>query len=685
MPNQLINETSPYLLQHAHNPVDWYPWGLEAFERARAENKPLMLSVGYSSCHWCHVMEHESFEDPAIAALMNELFINIKVDREERPDVDAIYMEAVQAMTNHGGWPMTVFLTPDGKPFFGGTYFPPADRAGMSGFPRVLRSVADAFHNRRNEVAESAKQLAEMLNQHLIDRVETTQLSEQVINASFSGLEGQFDWAMGGIKGAPKFPIPMIIDYLLRFYKRTGQRKALEMATITLDRMARGGMYDQIGGGFHRYSVDDQWLVPHFEKMLYDNAQLALSYVQAFQVTSDPRYRKVAEETLDYVLREMTDPAGGFYSSQDADTEGEEGTTYVWDLHEVRTVLGPELSDPVQRYFGITGPGNFEGHNILWIPRAPEKVAKELKISDEALEDYIRVAREKLYSVREKRPQPGRDDKVIAAWNGLTLKAFAVAATVLKRDDYREAAVANAEFLMGSMWKDDVLMRIYKDGRAKIHGFLEDYACCADGLLAVYEATFDTRWFAAARELSEQMVAKFRDESDKGFFDTSTDHERLISRPKNIFDNATPSGNAVACEVLMKLSLYTAEFGFAQVALDYLERTVQLPLRYPNGFGRTLCAIELALASPVEVAIVGDPESQDAKALFDVVFDEYQPNRVVAARPPGDEAAAQLIPLLEGRDMVGGKPTAHVCQRHVCKLPVTSANDLRSQLSELAN
>ena len=489
--------------------MDWYPWGSDAFERAQAENKPLMLSVGYSSCHWCHVMEHESFENPQIAALMNELFVNVKVDREERPDVDAIYMEAVQAMTNHGGWPMTVFLTPDGKPFFGGTYFPPTDRGGMTGFPRVLRSVADAYHNRRDEVAQSAQQLAAMLDQHLIDRVEKSPLTEQVINASFSGLDGQFDWAMGGTKGAPKFPIPMVIDYLLRFHKRTGQQKALEMATITLDRMARGGIYDQIGGGFHRYSVDDQWLVPHFEKMLYDNAQLALTYVQAFQVTKNPQYRRVAEETLDYVLREMTDPAGGFYSSQDADTEGEEGKTYVWDLNEVRQILGHELSDPVERYYGITPRGNFEGHNILWIPRALDKVARDLKISDDALEECVRAAREKLYPVRKERPQPGRDDKVIAAWNGLMLKAFAVAATVLKRDDYRRAAVANADFLMGSMWRERVLLRIYKDGRAKIHGFLEDYACCADGLLAVYEATFDRRWFAAARELSEQMVAKF--------------------------------------------------------------------------------------------------------------------------------------------------------------------------------
>ena len=662
--------------------MDWYPWSSEAFERAQAENKPLMLSVGYSSCHWCHVMEHESFENPEIAALMNELFVNIKVDREERPDVDAIYMEAVQAMTNHGGWPMTVFLTPDGKPFYGGTYFPPSDRGGMTGFPRVLRSVADAYHNRPDEVSQSAQQLAAMLDQHLIDRVETSQLTEQVINASFSGLEGQFDWAMGGTKGAPKFPIPMVIDYLLRFHRRTGQQKALEMATITLDRMARGGMYDQIGGGFHRYSVDDQWLVPHFEKMLYDNAQLALTYVQAFQVTKNPRYRKVAEETLDYVMREMTDPAGGFYSSQDADTEGEEGKTYVWDMHEIRHILGTELADVVERYYGITARGNFEGRNILWIPRALDKVARELKISTDALEECIRVAREKLYPVRKERPQPGRDDKVIASWNGLMVKAFAVAATVFKRDDYRQAAVANAEFLMGSMWQDEVLMRIYKDGRAKIHGFLEDYACCADGLLAVYEATFDTRWYAAARELSEQMVAKFRDESNNGFFDTSTDHERLISRPKNVFDNATPSGNAVACEALMKLSLYTAEFDYAQIALDYLERIVQLPLRYPSGFGRTLCAIEMALASPVEVAVVGDPASQDARELLDVIFGEYRPNRVVAVRRPGDDAASQVIPLLEGREMIGDKPTAYVCQRHVCKLPATSIGELLSQLNE---
>ena len=415
---------------------------------------------------------------------------------------------------------------------------------------------------------------------------------------------------------------------------------------------------------------------------MYDNAQLALTYVQAFQVTNNPRYRKVAEETLDYVLREMTDPSGGFYSSQDADTEGEEGKTYVWDLHEVRDILGPELADPVERYFGITARGNFEGHNILWIPSAPDKVARDLKVPTETLADYIQQAREKLYPIRKERPQPGRDDKVIASWNGLMVKAFAVAAAVLKREDYRLAAVANAEFLMKSMWRDQVLMRIYKDGRAKIHGFLEDYACCADGLLAVYEATFDTRWFTATRELADQMVAKFRDETDNGFFDTSTDHERLISRPKNVFDNATPSGNAVACEVLMKLSLYTAEFEYAQIALDYLERIVQLPLRYPSGFGRTLCAIEMALASPVEVAVVGDPASRDTSDLLDVIFGEYQPNKVVAGKRPGDDAAGQSIPLLNGREMVEDKATAFVCQRHVCKLPATSAGELRLRLDE---
>ncbi|MGH2667996.1 MAG: thioredoxin domain-containing protein, partial [bacterium] len=558
--NRLATETSPYLLQHAHNPVDWYPWGAEAFDHARREDKPVLLSVGYSACHWCHVMERESFENDEIAALMNRLFVSIKVDREERPDVDQIYMQAVQSMTGRGGWPMTVFMTPDGVPFYGGTYFPPVDRHGMPAFPRLLQSIADAYHGRRGEVLEAGRQLVETMGQSERLSRSVTLLSQDVLARAYLGLAGEFDERDGGLGQAPKFPQPMTWEAILRVWKRTGDARALEMLRHTLTRMARGGIYDQLGGGFHRYSVDGQWLVPHFEKMLYDNAQLASLYLHGWLATNDREYRLIVEETLDYVRREMTHPAGGFYSAQDADSEGVEGKFFVWSPEEIRATLGDEaLARVALAYWGVDDGPNFEGHSILFVPREPEIVAESLGTSTAELAAAVARARGVLLAAREKRVHPGLDGKVLASWNGLMLSAFAEAAAVLGRADYLAAAIHNAEFLATQIVRDGRLRRSWKDGQARITGYLEDHAMVGAGLLALYEATFDRRWLDESRRLAEEALRLFWSEEREAFFDTGHDQESLVVRPRNIFDNAVPSGTSVTIEWLLRLAVVLGE------------------------------------------------------------------------------------------------------------------------------
>jgi len=671
--NRLAKETSPYLLQHKGNPVDWYPWGEEAFARAKAEDKPILLSVGYSACHWCHVMERESFEDSEIARLMNELFVNIKVDREERPDVDQIYMQAVQAMTGHGGWPMTVFLTPDGVPFYGGTYFPPVERQGMPAFPRLLGALADAYRNRRAEVLQSGRQLVEQLAQGERLRTSATLLTHDILFSAFQGISGEFDERDGGIGRAPKFPQPMIWDFVLRFWRRTGNATALEMLKLTLTRMARGGMYDQLGGGFHRYSVDGQWLVPHFEKMLYDNGQLARLYLHTWLATGDPEYRRVAEETLDYILREMTHPEGGFYSSQDADSEGEEGKFFVWTPEEVRGALGDDdLARVALRYWGVDDGPNFEGKSILWVPREP---------SEEREADAIAKARKRLYDVREGRVHPGRDDKVLAAWNGLACRAFAEAGGALGRPDYTQAAVKNIAFVLSVMRKDGRLLRSRKDGEAKLLGYLEDYAMTADACLAVYEATFDRRWLDEARGLADEILRLFWDKEKEAFFDTGADHEQLVVRPRNLFDNAVPCGSSVTGEVLFRLAVLTGEEGYESHALRALRPLADLMTRYPTGFGRFLCALDFHLGPVSEVALVWPPGKNGLEPLLTEVFGRYLPNRVVVGCADEETSARAGIPLLESRPLVGGKATAYVCQRYACQSPTTDPAELARQLT----
>jgi len=677
--NRLAGESSPYLLQHRHNPVDWYPWSPEAFERARAEDKPLLLSVGYSACHWCHVMERESFENEEIAALMNRLFVNVKVDREERPDVDQIYMQAVQSMTGHGGWPMTVFLTPEGVPFYGGTYFPPEDRHGMPAFPRLIQGVAEAYRARRGEVVEAGKQLLEQMKQGERLRGSATILTDDILFSAYQALSGAFDAREGGMGRAPKFPQPMNWELLLRVWKRTGNARALEMVRLTLTKMARGGMYDQLGGGFHRYSVDGQWLVPHFEKMLYDNGQLASLYLHGWLATGDVEYRRICEETLDYILREMTHSSGGFFSAQDADSEGVEGKFFVWTPEEITAALpDAEMARAALVYWGADDEPNFEGHSILFVPRDPARIAEELAISVDRLAGLIAEARRRLYAIRETRIHPGLDDKVLAAWNGLALAAFAEAGRALGRPDYIAAAVKNATFITTQMKDGERLLRSWKDGPSRIKGYLEDYAIVGAGLLVLYEATFDRRWLDESRRLAEEALLLFWDASEEKFFDTGADQETLVVRPRNLFDNAVPSGTSVAIEWLLKLAVLFGEDRYEALALKALRPMADLLTRYPSGFGRYLSALDFHLGPVAEVALVW-PDGSGPGNLAETAFGRYMPNRVVVGAPAGSPAGMGL-PLLGDRPAISGKPIAYVCRRYVCQLPVTDSAGLVTQL-----
>ena len=685
MPNRLIKETSPYLLQHAHNPVDWYPWGPEALERAKAEDKPILVSVGYSACHWCHVMERESFEDPQIAQTMNENFICIKVDREERPDIDSIYMTAVQAMAGRGGWPMTVFLTPDGTPFYGGTYFPPEDRHGIPGFPTLLQSLARVYRENRGAVARTSQQLIQRMQQMSVGVPSLEPLTKELMYQAYSGIAGQFDDRYGGVGMQPKFPQPMTYEFLLRYHLRSQDPQALDMVELTLRQMAQGGVYDQIGGGFHRYSTDTFWLVPHFEKMLYDNALLARLYLHVYQVTGKPLYRRILEETLDYVAREMTDSSGGFYSSQDADSEGVEGKFFVWRPEEVLPVLGKEDGEIINRYFDVTPKGNFEGFSILHVAQDPATIAQEAGVDEEELDALIHRSRAKLLEAREKRVHPGRDDKILTAWNGMMLRAFAEAASVLERPDYGEIANQNAKFLLSNLRQGGRLLRTYKDGQAKLKGYLEDYAFLIDGLIGLHELTFDQVWIQEAIALGQAMVELFWDETSGQFFDTGLDHEELVLRPRDISDNATPSGSSMAAEVLLRLAVVTGDVEYERRAVTALRSVQELMARFPTGAGHWLCALDLYLSRAKEIAIVGNRGEPGTRALVSEVYRRYLPNRVMVGSSGKDlmsVVARHAVPLLEGRERLDGRPTAYVCQSYVCRLPVTEPEALAEQLAE---
>ncbi len=670
MANRLAEETSPYLLQHKDNPVDWYPWGEEALERAREEDRPILLSVGYSACHWCHVMERESFEDEGTAQIMNEHYVNIKVDREERPDIDSIYMSALQAMTRSGGWPMTVFLTPDGSPFYAGTYFPPTPRQGMPSFQQALVNLADAYENRREDVLESAGGVRDFLEASTTAEMPKTTLRPELLDAAANSLMGQIDRMHGGFGGAPKFPQAMNLEVLLRHHHRTGDEDALAAVEFSLRRMAEGGIYDQIGGGFARYTVDGKWLVPHFEKMLYDNALLSRLYLETFQATGDAFYKRIAEETLDYILRDMANPEGGFYSAEDADSEGVEGKFYVWTPDGVKEVLTSEGADLAIRYWGVSEVGNFEGKNILNVAGGADEP------------EGIEAIKTKLLEERSKRVRPGLDDKALAAWNGMMLRSFALAAGVTDCKDYLEAAQRNAAFLVERMKSGDRLHRSYKDGEARIGGYLEDYAMAADGLIALYEADFDLRWLREAKSLADAMNELFWDEGRGAFYDTPADHEKLVTRPRDIHDNATPSGNSVAAEVLLRLALLLDLSDYRERAEAVLEDLSGAMEQLPGAFGRALSALDFHLGKPCEVAIVGEAESADTKALVDTVYSTYLPNRVISQTSPGDGEAEKEIPLLEGKIALEGRATAYVCEGYACQAPTVDAGELSRQLQK---
>jgi len=661
VPNRLNQETSPYLLQHAHNPVDWYPWGEEAFAKARAEDKPVFLSIGYSACHWCHVMERESFEDEALAEILNRDFVSIKVDREERPDIDSIYMEAVQMMTGHGGWPMSMFLTPDARPFYGGTYFPPDDRQGMPSFRRVLMHVADAWRTRRKDVDEAATEVQQSLGRVLTTPRATATADRQALERAAARIAQSYDPVHGGFGGAPKFPPSMALDFLMQVAYRTLNRELRDIITNTLFKMARGGMYDQVGGGFHRYSVDARWLVPHFEKMLYDNALLARLYTRAWQWTKEPFFAQIANETLGFVQREMMSEDGGFFSTLDADSEGEEGKFFVWSRGEVMDILGPEEGRVFSALFDITDRGNWEGHNILNVPRDPESVVADLGISIEQLNDIALRGKCKLYGTRSKRVWPGRDEKILSAWNGWMLAAFAEAAVAFGR--CHDVVRKNADFLLRRIDSAGRLIR-----HAKIPGLLEDYSAVAWGLTLAYEATGERRYLDAARLLVEQILARFADEENGGFFDTPIDHERLITRPKDLFDNATPSGNSVACDVLLRLALLFGEDRYARLATRTLDAIWPLAEKYPSGFGFLLGVQEWRAGNPKEIAITGD-----GGALIRVVGDVFLPHRVLVI---GKESAD--LPLMQHRD--ASKTMGYVCEAYACAEPTSDPERFRELL-----
>ncbi|HEX5984671.1 MAG TPA: thioredoxin domain-containing protein [Solirubrobacterales bacterium] len=667
MPNRLAQETSPYLLQHRDNPVDWYPWGPEALQRAREEDRPILLSVGYSACHWCHVMERESFEDPETAAYMNEHFVNVKVDREERPDVDAIYMEAVQAISGHGGWPMTVFLDPDGVPFYGGTYFPPDESRGMPSFRMVMEAVVHAFETKREEIRERAPVTRARLA--AIGEVEprddlpgSADLGEAV-----KRLLAAADPQNGGFGGAPKFPPASSLELLLA-------RGETEHVERTLDPMLAGGIYDQIGGGFARYSVDAIWLVPHFEKMLYDNALLARAYLHGWQELGHERYRRVCEETLDWMLREMRGPEGGFYSALDADSEGEEGKFYVWTPDQIRDAL-TNPSNPncinfttqqvvkLMQFYGVTEGGNFEGRSVLHLAEGAE--AEE----PEGLDEMRRA----LFAARAERVRPGLDDKRLASWNALAIAALADAGAVLGREDYLDAARSCAEFVLGQLRDDEGnLLRTYKDGRAHLNAYLEDHAFLLEALLALYEASFEERWFVAARSLADTTIERFGDPRRGGFFSTSSDHEELIARRKEVGDHPIPSGNSSAAMGLLRLAALTGERRYEQEAQGVFALFAKPAVQHPDAFAQMLRALDFDVSPTREVALAGD----DLDELAAVVREKPRPHIVLSGGPEGTEQP----PLMAGRTSVEGRPAAYVCENFSCQLPVTSAAELRGLL-----
>jgi hypothetical protein len=666
--NRLANETSPYLRQHAENPVDWYPWGDKAFALARERDLPVFLSVGYSSCHWCHVMAHESFEDTTTAALMNDLFVNVKVDREERPDVDAIYMQSVQALTGRGGWPMSVWCTPDGRPFYAGTYFPDADRHGMPAFRRVCEAVAEAWRDRREEVVSQSTQLTEAIAENVLNPEHATDATAEILRVAYGHVREQFEPQFGGFGRAPKFPQAMTIDFLCRTLVRNGAGETRTMITTTLDAMAAGGIHDQLGGGFARYATDDTWLVPHFEKMLYDNALLTRAYLHGYLVTGEVRYRAVVEDIVEYVLRDLRHAEGGFFSAEDADSEGVEGKFYCWSLAEVRDVCGGDAdADAVIDYYGITEQGNFLDPHTGFSGNILHVVERNAPLPPEVVR-----ARPKLLERRSTRVRPGLDDKVLLSWNALMLGALTEAASVLERPDWMAAARTNGEFLLRELRRPDG--RLLRSWRAPYLAYAEDYASLLEALLTLAEHD-DVRWLGPARTVADDLLRLFHDDIDGGFFTTGHDAEQLVVRQKDAFDDATPSANALAAHGLLRMSALTGDERYEVPAVAVLRLLARPMATHPTAFAHLLAALERHVTPPLEVAIVGDPADANARALRRVVIGRLLPASVMLTGPSGDAS-----PLLAGRGERDGQPTAYVCEHYACRRPVTSAAELANQL-----
>ena len=686
MPNRLSKETSPYLLQHAQNPVDWYAWGEEALSRAHDDDRPILLSIGYSACHWCHVMERESFEDATVAELMNELFVSIKVDREERPDIDQIYMKAVQAMTGGGGWPLTAFLTPDGIPYYGGTYFPPVPRHGMPSFTQVLRAAGDAYRDRPEEVRSTGTRLIEALKQAAGSPPDTDAGTGEALEAAYRALANQYDGVHGGFGGAPKFPQPVTLELLMRHHVRNGEPAALEMAVHTLRRMAAGGMRDHLGGGFHRYSVDARWLVPHFEKMLYDNALLARAYLDAYRLTASEDLRAVAEDTLAYLATDMRAPEGGFYSARDADSDGVEGAFYVWTAEEIRDALGAstEAQDPelFQRAYDVSPGGNFEGRNILHVPHDLAAIARSVEMGESDFRELMRSARSTLLQARESREPPLRDEKILVSWNGMVIRAFAEAGATLGRWDYVDIATEAADFIWTELRPGGELRRVSKDGESKIPAFLEDFAALGNALLSLHAASLEPRWLTATRTLCEDILGRFLSAEDGLLYDTPDDGERLIFRPRDPMDHATPSGVSLAAELLLRAGHVFDHARYRDLALSIFGKDAAALKRFGAAFGRMLSAADRSLAEPIEVAIIGDRAHDATRELVRVAHQGFERNLTIVGRGP-DEVVAGVPLLEEARGLIDGMPAAYVCHGYSCRQPVTRPEQVREEMTSL--
>ena len=677
MPNKLSQSNSPYLLQHQNNPVDWYPWGEEALSRAKAENKPIFLSIGYAACHWCHVMAHESFEDKATAAIMNEHFINIKVDREERPDIDGIYMDAVVSMTGSGGWPMSVFLTPDGKPFLGGTYFPPEPKHNLPSFSQLLNHVIRIWKEERAKLDDVSEQLTKRLQPELSIPEESVELKEALLANSVKMLGQNYDWQNGGWGKAPKFPQPMVIDYLLA-QASIGNKDAEEMALHALRSMSKGGMYDVIGGGFARYSVDDYWLVPHFEKMLYDNAQLTRNYLHAFLITEDEQFKNICTESLDFIVRELRSKEGAFFSSLDADSEGEEGKFYVWSYGEIKAIISKSKDfELFSSAYGLREKGNFEGQIILQDHQSDLELSDSFKLPIKDVSLNLLKSRKLLLDARARRIRPQTDDKAITSWNAIMLQSFSEAARYLKRDDYLQVAIENANFIIDNLFVEGRLLRSWRKGQADHLAFLEDYGALILAMLSLYESDPNSKWFQFADQLTNEMLRLFIE--DDLLYDTGIDHEKLLIRPRDLQDNASPAGNSLATFALLKMYAYTAKQQYYEIAMRNLGSMQNMISQYPTSFGQWLQALDFSMADGYEIAIVGQRDAEDTERLRDVIWARYRPYEIIAQSSP--EKNEQGAPLLLDRAMIDNKASVYVCQHFVCQLPVNSPTNLAKLLN----